>query len=88
MRDRLGNPQPIVQLSSGEFFGEKASLLSEQVSDVSVVALDDLEVLILDNETLQHLLLRTPRFAHELGEVMELRRKLVQTAKNTLQAVG
>ncbi|WP_088888750.1 mechanosensitive ion channel family protein [Leptolyngbya ohadii] len=79
-RDRDGNPKQIAQLSTGEFFGEKASLLSEQFSDVSVRALDDLEVMILDTTTLQRLLLQVPRFGRELGEVMELRRRTMQSA--------
>lgn len=86
--DRKGQPRQIAELAPGDFFGEKASLLGEQVSDVSVVALEDLEVLILDNDTLQQVLIRIPRLAHELGEVMELRRKLIQDAKNPLQVVG
>lgn len=77
--DRAGNKQPIMELSQGDFFGVQASLLSDHVSDVSVVALEDLEVLILDTEILQLLLMQIPRFAHEIGELMESRRKLVQS---------
>jgi CRP-like cAMP-binding protein len=87
VRDRMGNNQQVAELLPGDFFGEKASLLSDQVSDVSVLAIDDLEVLVLDTETLQRLLVQIPRFAHALGEVMEARRKAIQVAKNTLQAI-
>ncbi|MBW4659184.1 MAG: mechanosensitive ion channel [Drouetiella hepatica Uher 2000/2452] len=73
--------QQVARLSQGDIFGEKASLLSEQVSDVSVVALDDLELMILDADTLQMLLTRNPRFASTLGDIMEMRRKVLQVAK-------
>ncbi len=79
--DQNGNKQQVTRLSQGDLFGEKASLVSDRVSDVCVAALEDLEVLILDTETLQILLIQMPRFAYELGEVMELRRKSVQLAK-------
>lgn len=82
--DRIGKKYPVLELSQGDFFGIQASLLSEQLSDVSVIALEDLEVLILDTETLQLLLMRIPRFALEIGELMESRRKLVQTAKRSI----
>lgn len=82
VRDRIGNRQSVLELSQGEFFGVQASLLSDHLSDVSVMALEDLEVVIVDTETLQLLLMQTPRFAHEIGELMESRRKLVETAQN------
>ncbi|MEB3310845.1 MAG: mechanosensitive ion channel family protein [Snowella sp.] len=69
----------IGELFAGEFFGEKASLLSDRISDVSVQVLEDLRVLLVDIETLQFILAQSPRLAHELGEVMELRRRTIQS---------
>lgn len=80
--DHLNKKQIISHLSKGEFFGERASLLSNQESVVTVMALDDLEVLILDTDILQILLIRTPLLAAELGEVMEIRRKAIYSACN------
>jgi CRP-like cAMP-binding protein len=33
---------------AGEFFGEKASLMNQQTSDISVKALEELQVLFID----------------------------------------
>jgi small-conductance mechanosensitive channel len=74
VHDVTGRETEIARPGKGEYFGEKA-LLSGQVSDVTVTALDDLEVLVLDRETLTKLLDRTPRLAREIGGVMEQRRQ-------------
>jgi small-conductance mechanosensitive channel len=74
VRDVTGRETEIARLGKGEYFGEKA-LLSGQVSDVTVTALEDLEVLVLDRDTLTKLLDRTPRLAREIGTVMEQRRQ-------------
>lgn len=87
VRDRSGTVTSLMQLAPGDFFSEQASLVAEQTSDVTVQAIDDLEVLILDTETLRGLLIRSPRFATEIGEVMDARRKLVQKAKSSAVAL-
>ena len=63
----------VTQLTQGEFFGER-SLISGQVSDVTVTAADDLEVLVLEADTLHELLARTPQLGREIGQVIESRR--------------
>ena len=80
----LGDRQIIGHLAQGEIFGEKASLLSGQLADVSVKAIQDVEVLRIDVKTLQHLLSDNPILASKLGEMMELRRK---SLKNHLEKV-
>jgi len=80
----LGDQQIIGHLAQGEIFGEKASLLSGQLADVSVKAIQDVEVLRIDVKTLQHLLSDNPILASKLGEMMELRRK---SLKNHLEKV-
>lgn len=77
--DLMGQYQVIGQLGRGEFFGEKASLIFAQTSDVRVVALEDLTVLLLDKDTLQDMLEGSPRLSHEIGEIMELRRRAVNS---------
>jgi small-conductance mechanosensitive channel len=79
--DRENARQVIAQLDQGDYFGEKASLLSEQISDVTVIALTDLEVLMIDSKTLQNLIETTPTLANELGEVMELRRRSIKAVQ-------
>ena len=75
----LGDRQIIGHLAQGEIFGEKASLLSGQLADVSVKAIQDVELLRIDVKTLQHLLSDNPILASTLGEMMELRRKSLKT---------
>lgn len=68
--------EPVADLRQGDFFGEK-SLLSCQISDSTVTAVTDLEVLILDGTLLHQVLEGTPRLAKEIGRIMELRRKSI-----------
>lgn len=82
VRDPHGNSQPVVQLSRGEFFGER-SLLSSQSSDVTVTALRDLEAIVLDTAQLHVLLEKTPRLAREIGQVMETRRQIIQRLRSS-----
>lgn len=82
VRDVRGQEQTVVRLARGTFFGEK-SLLSCQTSDVTVTALTDLEVLVLDSDQLHAILERTPRLAREIGQVMESRRQASQRARGT-----
>ncbi|HAC65580.1 MAG TPA: mechanosensitive ion channel protein [Cyanothece sp. UBA12306] len=82
VKDSLGNQQEIARLSRGEFFGEKV-LLTGEVSDVSAIALEDLEVAILSPEVVTTLLDQTPRLAREFSELLETRRKEIIKAKNT-----
>jgi len=72
--------QTIGQVAEGEFFGEKATLLSHQVSDFSVKAIEDLRVLLIEQNTLRSII-ENPRsltLINQLGESMELRRRLIK----------
>jgi hypothetical protein len=80
--DVRGKLHTIGMLSPGEFFGEKASLLSDQTSDVLVTAMDDLQVLVVPIDMLQKTLAQSSRLAHDLGEVMEIRRRAIQSVKD------
>ena len=65
----LGNLFP------GEIFGEKSILLSDQVSETNVLAIEDLKVLLIRIETLQSMIREFPLLASRIGEIMELRRQ-------------
>ncbi len=80
VRDGSGEEPGIAQVTRGDFFGEK-SLLSCHTSDVTVTAVSDLEVLVLDSDQLHALLERTPRLAREIGQVMEARRQASQRVR-------
>jgi len=57
------------------------AIVSSQSSDISVTALEDLEVLVLDPETLNVLIDEMPRLAREIGGLMDIRRKAAQSAR-------
>jgi small-conductance mechanosensitive channel len=79
-KDGTGAELEIARLERGEFFGEKAVLASE-ASDVTVTALDDLELLLLDTDALHAMLDRLPQLSREIGNVMETRRRALQGAR-------
>jgi small-conductance mechanosensitive channel len=79
--DEEGQKKILGHLSHGEIFGEKASLLSSQVADVTAKAITELEVLKIETKTLQYILEEHPILASKLGEIMELRRKSVKAAQ-------
>jgi CRP-like cAMP-binding protein len=78
--DGAGRDREVARLSRGEFFGEKA-LLGVATSDVTVTALEDLDLLVLEGEALQSLVDQTPRAAREIGRVLDARRKAVRKAR-------
>jgi small-conductance mechanosensitive channel len=80
VRDGAGQETEVARLSRGEFFGEKA-LLGVATSDVTVTALEDLDLLVLEGEAIQALVEQTPRAAQEIGRVLEARRKAVRKAR-------
>jgi small-conductance mechanosensitive channel len=72
-----GKKVEIAQVGPGEFFGERAAITSG-VSDMTATALEDLELLMLDRDSLQSLLDRTPPLSREIGSVIEARRQAVR----------
>jgi small-conductance mechanosensitive channel len=75
-----GTTVPIATLGRGEFFGESA-LLSAGASDVTVTALQDVEILVLESDWLRNLIDRAPHLSREIGDVMEYRRKSLRLAR-------
>jgi CRP-like cAMP-binding protein len=88
VRPSSGPRKMIARVESGEFFGERA-LLPGQSSDLTVIATEDLEVIVLPSETLQSMLERSPRLTSEIGLVMEARRaKAINARKPTAEVEG
>jgi len=75
--------QEVLTLGRGDFFGATA-LLSREPSPNSVLALSDVEVMILETEAMQVIIDRTPQLAREMDEIIEARRKAIQLAQQTL----
>jgi small-conductance mechanosensitive channel len=73
--DATGKRHRLSTLAPGEFFGEEASLLGQQISRVSVIALNDVKLLLMNETLLEKLVDSNPYLATEIGEMMELRRR-------------
>lgn len=65
------------QLTQGDIFGEKSALISGQVSDVTIIAIEDLQILLIPINILRLNLQTFPLLATKLGEIMELRRQQI-----------
>lgn len=77
----LGHEKKVLQLGMGEFFGIAALLNRGEESEISVRAIADTEVLILNAESLHSLLARSPKLSQQLGEMIEGRRRFIEGAK-------
>ncbi|ELR98902.1 mechanosensitive ion channel domain-containing protein [Gloeocapsa sp. PCC 73106] len=75
--DIKGQEHEILSLNSGEFFGVM-SLFSSEPSPVSIVAVDDLEVMKISQEVVNQMLERQSSFVRELSQVIQIHRKAVQ----------
>ncbi|XGB41869.1 MAG: mechanosensitive ion channel family protein [Nodosilinea sp. LVE1205-7] len=67
----------VLTLKAGEFFGEMA-LFSGEPSAVSVIATEDLEVLMIDAFVVNQMIDRQPSFAREISQILEIRRRTIQ----------
>lgn len=69
----------VSHLFKGDYFGEESSVLGNQSSEVTVRAITDVQLLMLNEALLEPLVDHNPRLATEIGEVMELRRRKRRT---------
>ncbi len=75
-----GIEQEIMTLKAGEFFGI-TTLFSEEPSTVSVVAMTDLEVMMIPAVIVDRTIERQPSFAREIAQILEQRRRAIQGIK-------
>jgi hypothetical protein len=75
--DATGRPCSLGVLLRGECFGEKSSLLHGRIAETTVLACDDLEVLVIPCERLQEVMVESPRLAVDLNEVIQIRQRAV-----------
>ncbi|MGH2413193.1 MAG: cyclic nucleotide-binding domain-containing protein, partial [Microcystaceae cyanobacterium] len=80
--DGAGKEHEVVTLNRGEFFGEMA-LFSGNPSAVSVTVIDDLEVMVIYSDAVNKMIERQPSLAREIGQIIEARRKAIQTIEQT-----
>ena len=64
----------------GEFFGEMA-LFSGEPSPVSIVAVDDLQVLVIYSDAVNTMIERQPSLGRGMGQIIEARSKAVSMAR-------
>jgi CRP-like cAMP-binding protein len=80
--DLWGHEQEVLALKAGDFFGI-TTLFSGEPSDVSVTAIDDLEVMMIAATVVNQMIERQPSFAREISQVLEIRRRAIQAVKQT-----
>ncbi len=77
-----GEELEVTELSRGEFFGEMA-LFSREPSPVSVTAVEDLEVMVINSDTVNAMIERQPSLSREIAQVIEMRRHAIEIALRT-----
>jgi small-conductance mechanosensitive channel len=78
--DGAGMEHQVLALNAGEFFGEMV-LFSGEPSPVSITAVNDLEVMMITADEVNRMIGRQPSFAREIGQILEVRRRAIQSAK-------
>ncbi len=79
-QDEIGREHEVLSLKAGEFFGEM-TLFSGEVSPISITVVQDLEVMMLSAAIVNQMIDRQPSFAREISQILEIRRRAVQEAK-------
>ena len=80
VEDKDGIRKKVYSLSVGDFFGEMA-LLQGELSPVSAIALNDVQVLIVKHDLAQDMIDGNPKFAQEMNQYIEERKRSVHLAK-------
>ncbi|AFY93453.1 mechanosensitive ion channel family protein [Chamaesiphon minutus] len=74
--DNLDREHEVLSLQTGEFFGEM-TLFASEVSPVSIIASQDLEVMTLSATVVNQAIERQPSFVREISQILEIRRAAV-----------
>jgi len=80
VRNHEGQAMEIARVTRGEYFGE-GSVLAELPSEVTVIAAEDLELVVVSPPAMFRLMGRAPALSRQLGNLMETRRKTVLAAR-------
>ena len=75
-----GQVAEITTVGPGRFFGE-AGMHGSQAADTRAVAMEDTEVLLLGPDTVRRLFEASPTLARDTGQVLDVRRKALQSAR-------
>jgi small-conductance mechanosensitive channel len=82
VQDITGVTHEILTVRTGEFFGEM-TLFSGEPSPIAVTAAEDLEVMMISAEAVNQMIDRQPNFAREISQILETRRRVVNTIQNS-----
>ena len=82
VQDIIGVTHEILTVKTGEFFGEM-TLFSGEPSPIAVTAAEDLEVMMISAEAVNQMIDRQPNFAREISQILETRRRVVNTIQNS-----
>jgi len=78
--DGQARTQEVDQILGGSFFGEMALLLGE-ISPISAIAMNEVQVLIIDHSSAQNLIDLSPKFAREMNHLIEERKRSLLLAQ-------
>ena len=82
LKDAIDHNHEMLIVKIGEFFGEM-TLFSGETSPISVTAVEDLEVMMISASEVNQMLDRQPNFAREISQILETRRRVVNTIQNS-----
>ena len=80
---RAGQASEIATIEAGEFCGE-TGMHGHQAADMRAVALEDTVVVLIAPDVVRHLFEASPRLARETGQILEVQRKGLQSARLAL----
>lgn len=86
LTDNLGNIQTDKKFGVGDVFGEMA-IHPGEVSQISAIAEDDVEVVVIPGEEIVQLIQINPKFASEIIQFIEERKKAIRIVKGTKDSV-
>ena len=82
LKDAIDHNHEMLIVKIGEFFGEM-TLFSGETSPISVTAVEDLEVTMISASEVNQMIDRQPNFAREISQILETRRRVVNTIQNS-----
>lgn len=87
LQDRTGETHEIATLAAGDIFGEMA-LLRSAPSPFSVTVTRDADIVILDHAVISQLIAEHTRFASEMNDVIDERRRCMYTDVSAAMVTG
>lgn len=81
VRNVNGENHEMQMVKTGEFFGEM-TLFSGEASPITVTAIEDMEVMMISADAVNQMIDRQPNFAREISQILENRRRIVNTIQN------